>query len=72
MSQSSEKRNRHILRLHWKLFFPLVGMLWVIIGIAIGYFVIHEKQRLKENLGNRLLNVNNTVIDAWGRFAENR
>lgn len=67
MSQSSEKRNRHILRLHWKLFFPLVGMLWVIIGIAIGYFVIHEKQRLKENLGNRLLNVNNTVIDAYAR-----
>lgn len=37
--------NRHILRLHWKLFFPLVGLLWLIIGIAIGYFVSHEKQR---------------------------
>lgn len=57
--------NRHILRLHWKLFFPLVGLLWLIIGIAIGYFVSHEKQRQKENLENRLLNVNNTVIDAY-------
>lgn len=67
MNQSTERRNKHILRLHWKLFFPLVGMLWVIIGIAIGYFIIHEKQRLKENLGNRLLNVNNTVIAAYDR-----
>lgn len=67
MTKSAEKRNRHILRLHWKLFFPLVGMLWVIIGITIGYFVMHEKQRQKENLENRLLNVNNTVIDAYDR-----
>lgn len=61
------KKKRHILRLHWRLFFPLVGLLWLIIGIAIGYFVTHEKQRQKENLENRLLNVNNTVIDAYNR-----
>ncbi len=60
-------KRKHILRLHWKLFFPLVALLWLIIGIAIGYFVTHEKQRQRENLENRLLNVNNTVIDAYER-----
>ena len=58
---------QHILRLHWKLFFPLVGLLWLIIGITIFYFVSHEKQRQKENLENRLLNVNNTVVGAYER-----
>ena len=58
---------QHILRLHWKLFIPLVTLLWLIIGITIIYFVAHEKQRQKENLENRLLNVNNTVIDAYER-----
>lgn len=47
------------MRLHWRIFFPLVGMLWLIIGITITYFVMHERQRLKENLENRLINVNN-------------
>lgn len=57
----------HLLRLHWKLFFPLMGLLWLIIGITIVYFVSHEQQRMKSNLENRLLNVNNTVIDAYNR-----
>jgi len=60
----AEKR---ILKLHWKLYFPLIGLLWLIIGITIVYFVCHEKDRQKENLENRLLNVNNTVIDAYER-----
>ncbi len=54
-------------KLHWKLFFPLIGLLWLIIGITIIYFVSHEKQRQRENLENRLLNVSNTVIDAYER-----
>lgn len=58
---------RHIPKLQWKLFIPLVGMLWLIIGITIVYFVSHEKQRQKENLENRLLNVNTTVIEAYQR-----
>lgn len=57
----------HIIRLHWRLFFPLVGLLWLIIGITIAYVVSHEKQRQKENLENRLLNVNNTVVAAYER-----
>lgn len=57
----------HLVRLHWKLFFPLVLLLWLIIGITMVYFVRHETQRLKANLENRLLNVNNTVIDAYER-----
>ncbi len=28
---------------------------------------MHERQRLKENLENRLINVNNTIIDAYER-----
>jgi len=56
---------KHILRLHWRLFFPLVGLLWLIIGLTIIYSVNHEKLRQKENLENRLLNVNNTVVDAY-------
>lgn len=56
-----------ILKLHWRLFFPLVGLLWLIIGITIVYFVSHEKQRQRENLENRLLNVSNTVNDAYER-----
>lgn len=58
------------LRLHWKMFLPLIGLLWLIIGIAIFYFVSHEKQRLKDNLENRLLNVNSTIIEAYERGAE--
>ena len=57
--------NNHVTRLHWKLFFPLVGLLWVVIGITIIYFVTHERQRLSYNLGNRLVNVNSTIIDAY-------
>lgn len=57
----------NILRLHWKLYFPLVGLLWVIIGITILYFVGHERQRLNYNLESRLTNVNNTVIEAYKR-----
>ncbi len=62
--------NRHIIGLHWKLFFPLVGLSWLIIGITIAYFVAHEEQRLKENLGNRLINVNSTVIEAYRKGAD--
>lgn len=58
---------QNLSKLHWKLFFPLIGLLWVIICITIIYFVSHEKQRQRENLENRLLNVSNTVIDAYNR-----
>lgn len=58
---------KKITRLHWKLFFPLVTMLWIIIGLTIFYFVRHEKARVRQNLENRLLNVNNTVIEAYER-----
>lgn len=61
--------NNHILRLHWKLFFPFVGILWLIIGITITYSIRHEEQRQMENLENRLLNVNATVITAYERGA---
>lgn len=61
---------RRVLRLHWKLFIPLFCLLWLIIGITFTYFIIHEKQRLKENLENRLLNVNSTVIEAYENGAE--
>ncbi|MDE7154345.1 MAG: HAMP domain-containing histidine kinase [Muribaculaceae bacterium] len=54
-------------KLHWKLYIPLVTITWLIIGITIVYFVSHEKQRQRQNLENRLLNVNNTVIDAYER-----
>ncbi len=62
--------NKSILQLHWRLFLPLVGLLWLIIGITIIYFVNHEKHRQRENLENRLLNVNNTVISAYGNGAD--
>ena len=47
-----------------------MGLLWLIIGITIIYFVNHEKHRQRENLENRLLNVNNTVISAYGNGAD--
>lgn len=53
-----------MLKLHWKLFLPMVGMLWLIIGISITYTVIHEKARQEQNLENRLRNVNATVLEA--------
>lgn len=59
--------DKHILRLHWRLFLPLFCLLWLIIGITMIYFVAHEKHRLKANLENRLMNVNYTVIDAYER-----
>lgn len=58
---------KKIRKLHWRLYIPLVTITWLIIGITITYFVIHEKQRQRQNLENRLLNVNNTVIDAYDR-----
>jgi len=60
----------YAMRLHWKVFFPLIGLLWLIIGITITYFVFHEKQALKDSLENRLLNVNSTVIEAYEKGAE--
>lgn len=53
-----------VTRLHWKLFFPLVGILWIVIAVTIIYFVNQERQRLSFNLGNRLRNVNSTIEDA--------
>lgn len=67
MSLIKNIRDNAILRLHWRLFFPLIGLIWMIIGITIIHFVNHEKHRQKENLENRLLNVNNTVIAAYER-----
>ncbi len=61
---------RKVMRLHSKLFFPLTGLLWLIIGIATYYFVTNEQQRLKSNLEDRLLNVNSTVIEAYESGAE--
>lgn len=61
---------RKVMRLHWKLFLPLIGLLWLIIGITVYYFVSHEQQRLKDHLENRLINVNSTVIEAYERGAE--
>lgn len=61
------KAHWHLMRLHWKLFFPFLGALWLIIGITIFYFVRHEKHRQLENLENRLLNVNSTVVDAYNK-----
>lgn len=59
-----------VSRLHLKLFLPLIGLLWLIIGITITYFVTHERHRLKENLENRLLNVNSTVVEAYEQGAD--
>lgn len=70
MRTRSSMATKHVLRLHLKLFFPLIGLLWLIIGITITYFVTHERERLKENLENRLLNVNSTVIEAYEQGAE--
>ena len=39
--------SNRVTRLHWKLFFPLVGLLWLVIGITICYFVIHEAASLE-------------------------
>ncbi len=61
---------KRVMRLHWRLFIPLVGLLWLIVGIAFSYFIIHEKQRLKDTLENRLLNVNSTVIEAYENGAD--
>lgn len=63
-------KKKIILRLHWRLFFPLMGLLWLIIGISMAYFVNHEKERMKESLENRLMNVNNTVIEAYEQGAD--
>lgn len=63
----TQKAQTRIVHLHWKLFFPLVGLLWLIIAIVMGYTVIHEHQRLRQSLDNRLLNVNATVIEAYER-----
>lgn len=60
-------RKSHFIKLHWKLFFPIVGIIWLIIGINIIYSVYHDKHRQMHNLENRLLNVNNTVLDAYDR-----
>jgi len=62
--------DKKVARLHWKLFFPFIGLSWLIIGITICYFVTHERQRLKYNLENRLLNVNSTVIEAYEMDAD--
>lgn len=61
---------KRIIRLHWKIFFPLVGLLWLIIGITIVYFVSHERKLLKSDLESRLVNVNNTVIEAYENGAD--
>lgn len=65
--QISNLKNKRFLRLHWKIFFPVVILMWFIIGLTIFCFVHHENLRMKQNLENRLLNVNNTVIEAYNR-----
>lgn len=40
-------------------------MIWIIIGVTIWYFVSHETHRQRNNLENRLRNVNSTVLTAY-------
>lgn len=56
-----------IIKLHWKLYFPLVGLLWLIIGITIAYMINYEKRTRTEELENQLHNINASVIDAYNR-----
>ncbi len=56
-----------IIKLHWKLYFPLVGLLWGIIGLSMAYTIIHEKRARTEILENRLHNINASIIDAYER-----
>ena len=54
-----------IIKLHWKLYFPLVGLLWIIIGLSITYTFTYEKRTRVEVLENKLRNINASIINAY-------
>ena len=56
-----------IIQLHWKLYFPLVGLLWIIIGISIAIAINYEKRARTDKLENWLHNINASIIDAYER-----
>ncbi len=51
--------------LFWRIFLPLVIIIWIIIGIMLGYAVENEKEVRKNSLMSRIQNINATIIDAY-------
>lgn len=51
--------------LFWRLFLPLTVILWIIIGIMLGYAVHNEKELRKDFMMSRIANINATIIDSY-------
>lgn len=53
----------------WRLFFPMLGMMWLIVGVMMAYQYHNERQNRMDSI-RRQLNVFNTrIIDAYERDA---
>lgn len=56
--------------LFWRIFLPLILIIWIIIGIMLGYAVTNEKRLGKESLMSRIQNINATIIDSYERGSD--
>lgn len=52
-------------KLFWRLFAPLLALLWAIIGLLVWYNISNELDLRQTLMENQLKNVNATVIDAY-------
>lgn len=51
--------------LFWRIFLPQILIIWIIIGIMLGYSVSNETEFRKESLMSRIQNINATIIDCY-------
>lgn len=57
-------------RLVWRLFLPMAGLLWVIMGLLGWYSINHEREIRRRNISLQLKNINATIIDAYERGSD--
>jgi signal transduction histidine kinase len=59
--------SKKLLNYHWRLFLPLLAILWVILAIVFAYNYQREKQYRYDSLERQLIYVNASIIAAYDR-----
>ena len=51
----------------WRLFIPMLGMMWLIVGVLMGYQNYHEREYRKQTIERQLNVLNARILDAYER-----
>ncbi len=56
---------RRRLNYHWRLFIPIVLILWIIIGVTMAFQFRRERTTRADTIRSQLLFINSSIIDAY-------